>query len=88
MYVLSCSSAFLYYSFDQIIFKLQQKTQYMAVEEGRGKWCFLNAHKQTTKDAGITLLVNFSYDSNQYQSKHIVMEASKICVHSLIVTIG
>lgn len=71
------------------IFKLWQKTQYMAAEEGRGKGCFLNAHIETTKDVGITLLVNFSYDSNHCQSKYIIMEAIKICAHSfIVVTIG
>lgn len=85
----SCSSALLYYPLEQIILKLQQKTQYMALEEGRGKDYFLNAHIQTTEDAGVTLLVNFSYDSNHCQRKHIIVEAIKICIHSLTaVTIG
>lgn len=46
---------------------------------GRGKGYFLNAYIQTTKDVGLTFLVNFSYGSNHCQSKHIVMEEIKIC---------
>lgn len=45
----------------------------MAAEEGIGQGCFLNVHMQTTKDAEITLLVNFSYDSKHCQRKHIIM---------------
>lgn len=89
LYMLSCSSALLYCPFEQIILKLQQKIQHMALEEGREKGYFLNARIQTTEDAGVTLLVNLSYDSNHCQRKHIMMEVIKICVHSLIgVTIG